>query len=740
MYKTYLLGSGYLSSKLSNKIKNSEIVPSEKFNLKVREINKKNRKINLIINAFYSARKLNSLNSYKLFIKKSLLNISDIFDKINPRLVNKILYTSSSSVYGSVGGKAGIIDKNNRFIYSSFKLSAENLIKNFCNKNKINFDICRVFNLYGVNDNFSIISKLVKCKKKKNKIKIFNNGESVRDFIHVDDIVFIYKKLLKLRGESNIFDIGTGKGVKIKNIISNLNLSNKKINFVKKKNFEIDNSIANNNFLKKKIRFKKFKNLETFLKIKKLNYQNNNIQSNYIENTLFGSVIYGAGYSGKQLHKQFRQYDKDVVSYFVDDDPEKIGKTINEIKILSYEELKELSNKIHIRNIIVAIPSLTEKKRTNLFKKLLPITSVLSSLPEKKFYKKNKINLDDLNKISLEEILNKEVLDTKKIDFNSFKDKSILVTGGAGSIGSEISKQLLGTKLKRLLILDHSELNIYRLNQKIKSKKMQIILGNIQDTTLMKKIIHDKKIDYIFHAAAYKHVKYLEDNVYAAIKNNIFGTLSLLKASKHKKVHFTFISTDKAVEPKTVLGITKRIGEILITHYATYKNLKKSKFNIVRFGNVIGSDGSALPYFLNQIKQDLPISLTDKKMERYFMTIKEACELVLQSTKINTKNRILFLDMGKPVKILNIITKLFSILKKPKQKLKIKLIGNKFNEKISEKLVTKNLFYKTKYKKIYSVNEKRIDSEKIDFEMQKLNEKIEKCNNKELFNLIKNIV
>ena len=208
--------------------------------------------------------------------------------------------------------------------------------------------------------------------------------------------------MLKLRGESNIFDIGTGKGVKIKNIISNLNLSNKKINFIKTKNFEIDNSIANNNFLKKKIRFKKFKNLETFLKIKKLNYQNNNIQSNYIENTLFGSVIYGAGYSGKQLHKQFRQYDKDVVSYFVDDDPEKIGKTINEIKILSYEELKELSNKIHIRNIIVAIPSLTEKKRTNLFKKLLPITSVLSSLPEKKFYKKNKINLDDLNKISLE--------------------------------------------------------------------------------------------------------------------------------------------------------------------------------------------------------------------------------------------------------------------------------------------------------------------------------------------------
>ncbi len=739
MYKTYLIGSGYLSSKLSQKIKNSEIVPSQKFNLKIRKINKKKNKINLIINAFYSARKLNNLNSYKLFTKKSLLNISEIFDNINPELINKVLYTSSSSVYGSIGGKAGIIDKNNRFIYSSFKLSAENLIKNFCNKNKINFDICRVFNLYGVNDNFSIISKLVESKKKNNKIQIFNDGESVRDFIHVDDVVSIYKKLLKIR-ESNIFDVGTGKGVKIRNIITNLNLPNRIVNFVKTKNFEIDKSIANNNFLINKINFKKFKSLENYLGINKLNYENNIIKSNYLENTLFGSIIYGAGYSGKQLHKQFRQYDKDVVSYFVDDDPEKVGKTINEIKILSYEDLKKLSNKIQIRNIIVAIPSLNKKERTNLFKKLLPLTSVISSLPEKKFYKNNKINLDDLNNISMEEILNKDVLDLKKIDLSLFKNKSILVTGGAGSIGLEISKQLLETKLKKLIILDQSELNIYRLNQKIRSKKMQIILGNIQDTILMKKIIHDKKIDYIFHAAAYKHVKFLEDNLYAAIKNNIIGTLSLLEAVKNKKVHFTFISTDKAVEPKTVLGITKRIGEILINHFAMNKDFKKLKFNIVRFGNVIGSDGSALPYFLNQIKQDLPISLTDKKMERYFMTIKEACELVLQSTKINTKNKILFLDMGKPIKIINIIKKLFSILKKPNQKLKIKLIGNKFNEKISEKLATKNVFYKTKYKKIYSVKEKKIDNKNIDSTLRQLIEKVGKSNNKDLFKLIKSFI
>ena len=140
----------------------------------------------------------------------------------------------------------------------------------------------------------------------------------------------------------------------------------------------------------------------------------------------------------------------------------------------------------------------------------------------------------------------------------------------------------------------------------------------------------------------------------------------------------------------------------MVNHFSNKKKFIKSKFNIVRFGNVIGSDGSALPYFFNQIKRDLPISLTDRKMERYFMTIKEACELVLQSTQLNTKNKILFLDMGKPIKIIEIIRKIFLIAKKPNQKLKIKYIGNKFNEKISEKLSIKNKYSKTKFKNIFN--------------------------------------
>ena len=739
MPKTFIIGTGYLSSMLSKKIKDVEIIPSENYIKKIYKINKDKKKINFIINAFYSSRRLDNLISYKFFVEKSLLNISEILDYINPKLINKILYTSSSSVYGSIGGKIDFSDKNNRLIYSSLKIAAENLFKNFCTKNKINFDICRVFNIYGPNDNFSIVSKLVELKNSNKKIQIFNNGDSVRDFIHVEDVVSIYKKLLKIKG-FNIFDVGTGNGTRIKEIIDKLKYTSENIIYVKGKNFEIDKSIANNNDLLKKITFKRFKKLENFLKTQKLNYQRNEIKSNYLENTLIGSIIYGAGYSGKELYKRYYQYDKNIISYFVDDDPNKIGDNINGIKILSYDQLVNLSKKIQIRNIILAIPSLNKKNKSVILKRILPLTSNISSLPPKKFYINNKINLEDLNEISLEEILNKNIIDSTFKDLNNFKNRSVLVTGGAGSIGMEISKQLLKSKLKRLVVLDHSEFNIYRLNQKINSKKIKIILGNIQDTILVKSIIDENKIDFIFHAAAYKHVKFLENNVYTAVKNNIFGTFSLLQAIKNKKIHFTFISTDKAVQPKNVLGVTKRIGEMLVNHFSNKKKFIKSKFNIVRFGNVIGSDGSALPYFFNQIKRDLPISLTDRKMERYFMTIKEACELVLQSTQLNTKNKILFLDMGKPIKILEIIRKIFLIAKKPNQKLKIKYIGNKFNEKISEKLSIKNKYSKTKFKKIYSIDEDEISNKKINLLIDYLNKKTETLNNKKLFRFIKKFV
>lgn len=705
MTKTYIIGTGYLSKELVKEIPNSEILNAKIFIKQIKSINKAQKKFNLIINSFYSSRKLNNLYSYKVFIDKSLSEIAEIFDKIEPKKIKKILYTSSSSVYGSINDKIKISDQNNRYIYSSTKLSGEILTKNFVNRFKINLDICRIFNLYGPNDRFSIIYKLKSILNNNNKIIINNGGKSVRDFIHINDAAKIYKKLLLKKG-SDIIDIGTGKGLRIINLIKELRIPKSKIIYKKSFTNEVIDSIANKKKLLEKIKFFQFKEIENFFNIKKKLSYNYIAKENSIENNLQGSIIYGAGYSGTILSKQLIDFKVQNISYFVDDDPKKIGKSINGINVISFDKLKKLGEKTNIRNIIIAIPSISIADKEKLLKKLLPISPSISSLPKKSFYKLNKINYSDLSEIPLNELFDKKKEDRAIPHLNNFKKKNILVTGGAGSIGTEISRQLLNYNPKKIIILDHSELNIYRFSKKIDNNKIKLILGDVKDSASLEQIISKNKINYIFHAAAYKHVKFLEENILSAVNNNILGTHSILKSIKGKKIKFIFISTDKAVKPKNILGITKRIGELLIHFTFLEKDFQKSEYFIVRFGNVIGSDGSALPHFLDQIKKDLPITLTHKKMERYFMSIKEACNLVLQCSSLKNKNNIFFLDMGRPIKIFDIIKKMFNFYKKPNQKLKVVVSGNKFNEKLSERLTINNRIQKTKINKIFCVKDK----------------------------------
>ncbi len=735
MIKNIILGTGYLSSNLIKKIENSKIYSSKDFKREIYKFNKSKYKINLIINSFFSSKKLNKVSSYREFVKKTVIEISEVIDNIDPKIINKIIYTSSSSVYGSLNNNLSFEDKNNRSVYSSFKLSAESLVKNFSSLHKINLSICRLFNLYGPKDDFSIISKLLDIKKKNKKILIFNKGKSIRDFIHVDDVTRIYVKILKSKN-SGIFDVGTGKGFSIIEIIEKLRIPKRKIVFQNNALNEISYSVANNKELIKKIKFKKFKKIENFLKIKEKLNSVNLINKNSIENNLVGSIIYGAGYSGKKLANQLVNNKKNNIAYFIDDDPNKIGKFINGIKVLSFKDLQHLSTQTNIRNIIIAIPSLKPKSRNSLFNKLLPYSYSVSSLPEKKFYENNKIDSSDIKQLTIDELFNKNDNQTFPIPEN-LKNKNILVTGGAGSIGAEISNQITKSNPKKLIILDHSEFNIYRLSKKINLKKVKLILGDIKDENLIKNIIKKNNIEFIFHAAAYKHVKFLEQNLYSAVKNNIFGTNSILKAIKNRSSKLIFISTDKAVNPKNVLGITKRVGELLIKLTFKQPGYEKSKFLIVRFGNVIGSDGSALPYFLNQIKKDLPITLTDKRMERYFMTIKEACNLVLQTSTFKYENKILFLDMGKPVKIIDIIKNIFDKYKKKNQKLKLKITGNKFNEKISEKLVHRNKVFKTKIKKVFFLKDQIKKGKKFYDTINQILKETNNFNSNKLIKLLK---
>ena len=261
MIKTIILGSGNLSNELRKKIVGSRIYTAKEFLRKISSINK-NKNINLIINSFYSAAELKKITSYEYFVNKSVFETAKILDLLNPKVINKIIFTSSSSVYGLKDIKINLKDNNNRNIYAAFKFSTEFLIKNFCEKNYINFAICRLFNMYGGNDKFSVILKLQTALQKNQKIIIFNNGKSIRDYIHIDDVVTVYDRLIKKKIGSALFDVGTGKGVSLIELIKKLNFKKKNIIYKKKTVTELSKSIANNTNLIKKINKIKFKKLK----------------------------------------------------------------------------------------------------------------------------------------------------------------------------------------------------------------------------------------------------------------------------------------------------------------------------------------------------------------------------------------------------------------------------------------------------------------------------------------------
>lgn len=685
-----------LTKELKKSIKNLIILSSRDENL-LNEIQKldKFRKFNLIFNNFYPSKFLSKLDSnYGDFYYRSLIINTNILKNINFKKINKIIYTSSSAVYGSSNEDYILNENINKKIYSSVKVANENLFISFCIKNKIQYIITRLFNLYGSsNDSFSIISKLISASKFNNKITIYNNGRSVRDFIHVKDVAYIYKVLLNQDFFNGILDIGTGCGIKIKDLLDFIGKDIIRFNFSEKLNDETLYSVANVQKLKSIIQNYKFIKLDYFLK-KKLKIKKNNNLFNYLsyfDNNFYKNldvrIIYGAGNAGIQAYKKLTNNDLRV-SYFVDDNPKLHNGNLFGIPIISYNDLKDLSKKIKINSILIAIPSLNKNKINNLIKKINVICSNIEVLPNKKNLISDTINLSDITSPIINNILNRKEIFFKKSYFNYLYKKNILITGAGGSIGSELFRQLTLLKVGKIIALDNSEISIYNLKKnRSESINLKYILGDISDDALIGKIIKDNKIDIIFHAAAYKHVPILENNLIAAVKNNIIGTINVLKNSLKFNCNFIFVSTDKAVRPCSNLGITKRIAEIICQGYKN--NKKSSKINIVRFGNVFGSVGSAIPLFLEQINNNLPITITDRRVKRYFMTIKEACLLLLVSARYYSSKGTLILNMGKPVLLLDVIKKLINLRKKftPNYDYSITKIGLSKGEKLVEELI-----------------------------------------------------
>jgi FlaA1/EpsC-like NDP-sugar epimerase len=356
----------------------------------------------------------------------------------------------------------------------------------------------------------------------------------------------------------------------------------------------------------------------------------------------------------------------------------------------------EIFNKLNIR--IVKLPS------DNI--------SFIDFITGKRFVNKTfDINFNDIVKRPKIEV--KDTLLKKKL-FN----KTVLITGAGGSIGSELSLQIAQLKPKKLVLLDISEFNLFNIFNKIKSindfngNKVDLILGDCSDGNFVSNSLNVYEFDEIYHAAAYKHVKFLEENVFSAIKNNIFGTLNIVNfAIKNKVKNFIFISTDKAVNPKSVLGITKKFGEMIVEYkYRFQKN--NSNYLVVRFGNVIGSTGSAIPLFIKQVKQGGPVIVKNKKTQRYFMSIKEAVELVLYSSLINKEFNIYALDMGSQIKIYDVVMRIiklcgFNIKDKqhPDGDILIKVGNLEKGEKIQEELTLGKNLKKTSHPRILLCDE-----------------------------------
>ena len=717
---TIILGKrSYLSTELKKKIEKSQVYSLNEFPYsKI-----KNKKYNIIINSFYSSYKLKKIDSYEEFFNKSILEISNFIDKFPKDKIKKIIYSSSSSIYNSINDLE-FKDSRNRKIYSSTKYTAESLVKNFCDKNKIKLCITRIFNLFGEKEQFSIISKIINAYSDREKTLILTNkGQSVRDFIHVKDVASVYKKILSDNYEG-IIDIGTGHGTKIIDIVNKLNIKKFKIKNIQtnESQFSISqNPIKNHkysleNYLKNKLKLKKKPIFEKIFFKKK----------NLIQDYLHGSIIYGAGKTGQELFKTYRDNQISKISYFVDDDEKVLQKKeINGVKILSFNELEKISKIKIINNIIVAIPSLSNLKLKNLINKLSSITLNISILNSNFIGEKNYLSLSDVSSKMMSEILNRPTKNRLN-HIKNLKNKKVLITGAGGSIGSELVKQSLicGSKV---IALDHSELALYNLEKELNinfiKSNIKTVLGSINDKRVLKKIENDENIDIIFHAAAYKHVNLLEKNVSLAVENNIFGTQNILENFNKKKHHLIIISTDKAARPKSILGATKRISEIICQKFIKLKKVK-SNIKIVRFGNVFGSKGSAIELFIDQLNKNIPITLTHQKVKRYFMSMQEACNLVLDITRLYENDKIFILDMGEQILIKNIIYKLASIKNIPKSQVKIKITGLKKGEKLLEELSINKKLLKTKNKEIFLAKERNYETQLINDFVLKLKKSV----------------
>jgi len=378
-------------------------------------------------------------------------------------------------------------------------------------------------------------------------------------------------------------------------------------------------------------------------------------------------AIYGTGAAGIQLMEALRQSPLYSVRLFIDDNPELDGKNIGGVLIQGLEHATKKFKKLSIQTLLLATPNNIDATRERIFHRLPDYPIKLKTIPSITSLISGNLSITDLKDINVEDLLGRQPVKYSTHLFEkSITGKRVLVTGAGGSIGSELCRQIIQWKPKQLILLDVSEFAIYTLLEEIKCHPNSVgveitsVIGSVQDRLFISRVFDRFIIDTTYHAAAYKHVPLMEQNAMQCIANNVFGTLNMVELAIAVGVkNFILISTDKAVRPTNYMGASKRIAEIICQTLSITQ--KSTCFATVRFGNVLGSSGSVVPLFKKQIKNGGPITLTHPDITRYFMTIPEAAQLVIQAGSIANGGEVFVLDMGKPVKILDLAKKMATL-------------------------------------------------------------------------------
>lgn len=435
------------------------------------------------------------------------------------------------------------------------------------------------------------------------------------------------------------------------------------------------------------------------------------------------TLIVGAGEGGRILYNSFlgskTAQDIHVVG-FVDDDPNKRNTYLSGKKVLgALKDIPELIEKYEIQMVTIAIPSLSRKKLRRIFELVESARVKVNTMPSIEELASGKISVSKLKTIDVVDLLGR---DEVKLDIESIKDqitdKVILVTGAGGSIGSEICRQIIQFNPAKLLLLGHGENSIYLIDRELRTHHQNCpteivpIIADIQDREKINEIMEQYHPDIVYHAAAHKHVPLMEYNPKEAVKNNIFGTKNVAEAAKAARVkNFVMVSTDKANNPPNVMGSTKRIAEMIVTGL---NEEGCTKFSAVRFGNVLGSRGSVIPVFREQIAQGGPITVTDFRMTRYFMTIPEASRLVIQSGALAKGGEIFILDMNEPVKIVDLAKNMIRLSGYSEDEIEIIETGIRPGEKLYEELLLdKERNDEAVYEKIFVGNIKGYSIQKV---------------------------